>query len=693
MKKKIKSRATTCAYSLTVFFLLLVNMSFAANYTVSTKTDLVNRMTAALPGDTITVANGTYNFDLISFVNTNGSTSLAPIVLKAQTPGSVVFNGTTKFAFQITNMVLTGFIFKNGNAGVSSVIKVGKGSTLPSYYCRITNNVIDNYNSDTAALQKNAWIELDGDHHRVDHNTFVNKSNGTATIIVIYTPVTYPAKAVSTYNRIDSNYFKGRSYMGANEGETIRVGDAASARSDGYNMVEYNLVEDVTTSGELEIFSNKSHRNTYRYNTIRNSNGGICLRFGRYCDVYGNFILNDNPTRQVAGIRIIDKGHKVFNNYIEGVNGASLSSDQKRASICIYNGNFSDSTVGSGEYFAADSCTVAFNTIVNAVDGAGVVLGCVHGGTIQPTGVKLANNLLRMSSGNAIYMNAANTSLTQSSEGNIYDASSLGIATTGWQNNTIGFGTRTNGVLVPPSLVQDAAINTTNYVSLLGASDGQGQSRSSIYDVGFDELNGTGTIAIQPLLPTQVGATFYLSSLPVHLVNFSLQKKTNGIQLLWNVTDETNMQLYEVEYCTDGNNFTRLASIAAQGSATATYSYLHGITISSSLYYRIKMLNNDGSYAYSPIRYFNNKEALSIRLFPNPASAFLMVESNMVSTKASLKVINSAGAVVTAINGIDFSSSNTMRVDISTLKAGLYYVECITKEAKHTFPFIIANNK
>jgi len=685
MKNKLKRKVGT--YSLAVFSLLLMNKVHATNYTESIKNNLINRMVAALPGDTINIANGTYNWDLVSFVNTNGSAILAPIVLKAQTPGGVIFNGTTKFAFQITNMVFTGFVFKNGSGGVSSVIKVGKGSTLPSYYCRITNNVIDNYNSDTALLQKNAWIELDGDHHRVDHNTFVNKCNGTATIIVIYTPVTYPNKAIATYNRIDSNYFKGRSYMGANEGETIRVGDAASARTDGYNIVEYNLVEDVTTSSELEIFSNKSHRNTYRYNTIRNSNGGICLRFGRYCDVYGNFILNDNPARQTAGIRIIDKGHKVFNNYIEGVNGASLSSDQKRASICIYNGNFSDSALGSGEYFAADSCMVAFNTIVNAVDGAGVVLGCVHGGTIQPKGIVLANNLLKMASGNALYMNSANTLLTQFSEGNMYNASSLGITSTGWQNNTLSFGARTNGILTAPSLVQDAAINTVNYVSLLNGADGQGQTRSSVYDVGFDELNGTGSTIIQPLLPTQVGATFYLPSLPVQLLNFTASIVSKTVQLKWNVVNEINFKQYEVEYSTDGTNFNKIATVLA--SQQSSYNYVHINSISKNQYYRLKLIDKDGSFVYSAIVSVDVTKQLSVNVYPNPAQNFITIDLNGTG-QPQILLINMVGQVVKKVSTV--SASN--KISVEGLPAGMYHL-VIMREDKSVlnYPILIASKK
>jgi poly(beta-D-mannuronate) lyase len=485
-----------------------VQLSNATVYPVSTKADLQSRMTTAVPGDTVVVANGTYNFDLVTFTNTNGTSTSAPIILMSQTPSGVVFTGTTRLHFRGTRIVIDGFKFANGNAGTNAVIRFGTSSTSVANYCRITNLTIDNYNSDSAV--ENEWVGIYGVHNRVDHCTFTNKSNARATVVVWYSSTTYPNPAVSTHHRIDSNYFKGRGYLGENGGETIRIGDSNTSRTDGFNTIEYNLFEDCKQT-EPEIISNKSDFNTYRYNTFRNSKGGLTLRHGRYCDVYGNFfIVSDATVTEAYGIRVVDKGHRIFNNYFEAVNGnASGGTSQNRAPINLLNGLSTDTTLASAAsgYFPADSCIVAFNTIVDARGGGGIVLGGTTGGTIQPRGIVLANNVVKMATGSAIYLNPSNTALTFYSEGNMYEApAGLGLTTTGWQNASLAFGTRASGILTAPPVVQDAAVNSSVYSTFLSSLDMQGQTRSSIFDVGADEINGTGPVVRSPLLPSEVGA-------------------------------------------------------------------------------------------------------------------------------------------------------------------------------------------
>ena len=114
------------------------------------------------------------------------------------------------------------------------------------------------------------------------------------------TGISYPAKSPSTYHQIDYKYFKGRTYQGANGAESMRLGDSNSSRTDGYNIVEYNLYENMTQN-EPEIISNKSNFNTYRYNTIKNSAGGLTLRHGRYSDVYA-YEVNGSGSMVGAGI-------------------------------------------------------------------------------------------------------------------------------------------------------------------------------------------------------------------------------------------------------------------------------------------------------------------------------------------------------------------------------------------------------
>ena len=264
--------------------------AFAKNTFVNTLTQLQNAYSSALPSDTITVINGTYNWGQINLVNTK-STSTSPwIVVKAQTPLGVTFNGSTYLGFSGKRILITGFKFANGNSGNNAVIAFRSSSSVLADYCRISNMRIDNYNTPDSAVE-NEWVAMYGVRNRLDHCSFINKSNARATVVVWYSTATFPAKSTSTYHMIDSNAFVHRSYMGGNGGESLRVGVGNNSRTDGYNIIEYNLFEDCIQT-EPEIVSNKTCRNTYRYNTFHNCNGGLTLRMGKYSTVHSNFFIN-----------------------------------------------------------------------------------------------------------------------------------------------------------------------------------------------------------------------------------------------------------------------------------------------------------------------------------------------------------------------------------------------------------------
>lgn len=657
-------------YSLVIAALLFAKTGSATVYTVSTKTDLQTRMAAALPGDTVVVLNNTYNFGAISFTNNNGNANLAPIVLKAQTIGGVIFSGTTSLSFKGNNIVIDGFTFANGNAGSSAVIRLGTSSSNVSNYCRITNITIDDYNSDVAV--ENEWIGMYGIRNRVDHCTFINKSNPRATIVVWYSSVTYPAEALSTYHRIDSNYFKGRSFMGSNGGETIRVGDSNSSRTNGFNTVEFNLFEDCTQA-EPEIISNKSDFNVYRYNTFRNCDGGLTLRHGRYCEVYGNFFIrNSAATTAAYGIRIIDKGHKVFNNYFEGLNANGGGTSQNRAVISLFNGQSTDTTnaAAANGYFPADSVVVAFNTIVDCRGGGGIVLANTNGGSIEPKGIILANNLVKMNAGTALYSNPSNTSYTFSSEGNMYQApSGLGISATGWQGQTLNFGARMQGILEAPPIVTDAATNTSFYASLLNNRDVKRRIRSTAFDTGSEELNGTGIVMNQPLVASQVGAGGSGGALPVQLLQFNASAIGNQVKLSWIGLHELNMNSYEVQCSSDGQKFITISSVGARNtSSREVYEVMHRPITSPVQYYRLKMISANGRFEFSAVIKWETPVKISIS--PNPVQSQLFISMPLLFGKLHVQISDASTRLVKTVNHVQ----SHMFVAVDDLKAGWYLI-------------------
>lgn len=520
---------------LILFILTIPLFVNARKTTVNTLSALSSTFSSAVGGDTIVISNGTYNWGQI-FINNNNNTPTSNwIVVKAQTKLGVVFNGTTYFGFSGNRIHIDGFKFANGNAGANPVVGFRTSSSNLANYSQVSNMYFDNYNTDS--LTDNEWVALYGVHNRVDHCSFINKYNSRAALVVWYSTATFPDQSTPTYHLIDSNYFFHRSFMGANGGECMRIGVGNNSRTFGYNIIEHNLFEDCIQT-EPELVSNKSAFNTYRYNTFKNCNGGLTLRMGKYSTVYSNFFINNDPTKTGSyGIRIIDKGHTVFNNYCEGLLGSSGSLSAMRCPIIIYNGTYpaSDSLnpiILNGVYLPADDALVAFNTVVNCKGGPGINIGYYDGGAALnvPTNVIIANNVIKMTTGQAAYLNPVNTTLTYFAEGNMYNApNGLGLtSSTGFANTPLTFGTRAFGILPPPNVVQNAAVNTNNYKTLLSSLDIQKKLRSSIFDVGSYEIGGTGSVVNYPLDSNLVGAGKPFTLNLLSLTNVTCKTANNG---------------------------------------------------------------------------------------------------------------------------------------------------------------------
>ncbi|MFP5040091.1 M36 family metallopeptidase [Parasediminibacterium sp. JCM 36343] len=121
--------------------------------------------------------------------------------------------------------------------------------------------------------------------------------------------------------------------------------------------------------------------------------------------------------------------------------------------------------------------------------------------------------------------------------------------------------------------------------------------------------------------------------LPLHLLGFKASQSGKGIQLEWNNAEEINTKLFTVEYSTDGNNWSLLASVPAKNTSGAnSYTFFHAAPAEGSNYYRLKMTDINGSFAYSNISTVNIGSKAAFSIYPNPVKAKLSVQ--WASTKA-----------------------------------------------------------
>ena len=92
-------------------FLIVGNIAKATKTMVSTLSSLTTTYTNAQPGDTIVVANGTYDWGEINLLNNNSTSTSSWIVVKAQSIAGVIFTGSTYIKFSGTRIRIDGFKF------------------------------------------------------------------------------------------------------------------------------------------------------------------------------------------------------------------------------------------------------------------------------------------------------------------------------------------------------------------------------------------------------------------------------------------------------------------------------------------------------------------------------------------------------------------------------------------------------
>ena len=136
--------------------------------------------------------------------------------------------------------------------------------------------------------------------------------------------------------------------------------------------------------------------------------------------------------------------------------------------------------------------------------------------------------------------------------------------------------------------------------------------------------------------------------LPVTLIDFTAEKKEPArvAVLRWEVANEFNLHQYNVQRSIDGNSFHIIGSVKATGNKTYTINDQHpedGIN-----YYRLEMIDNDGTSNYSAVRQLLfGTSVTTVSVYPNPVISEVTLHTNDNSlTNTAGTVINASGIVV-----------------------------------------------
>ncbi|TLV03869.1 T9SS type A sorting domain-containing protein [Dyadobacter luticola] len=166
-------------------------------------------------------------------------------------------------------------------------------------------------------------------------------------------------------------------------------------------------------------------------------------------------------------------------------------------------------------------------------------------------------------------------------------------------------------------------------------------------------------------------------ALPVTLVSFEANKKENSAYLTWQTSSEINSEAFEIQHSTDGKAWKNIGRVAAaENAATFTnYSYTHKNPAKGDNLYRLKMVDTDGTFAYSTIRNLRFGDEAGLTLFPNPAVHVREIGIRGVANEDIewIRIYNAEGKVVKEV------SQPKGNVEVSGLPDGTYQVGVFQK--------------
>lgn len=166
--------------------------------------------------------------------------------------------------------------------------------------------------------------------------------------------------------------------------------------------------------------------------------------------------------------------------------------------------------------------------------------------------------------------------------------------------------------------------------------------------------------------------------LPIELSDFEVNALENGFnKLTWKTLSESNSDYITVEKSSNGIDFSPIETYKAAGNSNTTLSYLHlDKSVSGEVtYYRLKLVDRNGAFRYSEIKFIENKATADISIYPNPSSTGkFRVDLNHVENIEEIIVYSQLGI---EIQRLTLEKGIQTELDLSSFANGIYVVKAL----------------
>lgn len=178
-------------------------------------------------------------------------------------------------------------------------------------------------------------------------------------------------------------------------------------------------------------------------------------------------------------------------------------------------------------------------------------------------------------------------------------------------------------------------------------------------------------------------------ALPVHLVSFKAQEFENSAVLKWETSTETAASHFDVERSVDAIRFEKIGEVPAAGYSDRLQAYTFTDNrfgeLSGEIYYRLRMVDADGSFTISRIQPLTRD--LLAKAYPNPVKkgTTLTVEVGKAISELSIRDISGTRVPVR----IQTRTDKRVELSLVGLPQGIYILQINTGDSLVNRKFVI----
>jgi hypothetical protein len=201
--------------------------------------------------------------------------------------------------------------------------------------------------------------------------------------------------------------------------------------------------------------------------------------------------------------------------------------------------------------------------------------------------------------------------------------------------------------------------------------------------------SASSTAAISNFSPWVVAS---VSVLPIKFEYFTAVRQSGNHQLGWKLNCETGAKYFEVERSADGNNFSKVGTVAITNGCLTAFDFSDKSPLIGKNYYRLKLVNLNGQNSFSNIvLLLNQKEGFElVGLYPNIVkTAAVLNISTVDNTRIDVKVLDPKGRLIQELRPNIVAGLNQIDINFNSLAAGTYFLRVVAENGEiQTIKFI-----